>query len=146
MKLASSTDFAFRLLIHVSLQDGKLVTIQEVADAFSLSYHHLTKISQLLIQNGVLEAQRGRGGGIRLAKPADEIHLDEIVLLSEPDPELVNCDGGLAGPCKIVPVCRLRGIFTEARSAFLEVLKRYSLADVIGAPSLQKKLRQLLDQ
>ena len=74
---------------------------------------------------------RGKGGGLRLAKPADRIGLGEVVRHAEPDMALVPCFEPLCGPCPIVPCCGLRGALGEARQAFMAVLDRYSLADLI---------------
>lgn len=144
MKLNSATDFSFRFLIYASVHGDRLVTVAEVAEAYGLSHHHLSKICKMLIKEGILQAKRGRDGGVKLALPADEIRLSRIILIMEPDPALVNCTGGIGGHCKILPACKLKGVLAEARSAFFEVLEKYTLADLVAGPGIAKKLVSLL--
>ncbi len=83
---------------------------------------------------------RGRKGGIRLGKPASKINLGAIVRRTESDLALVPCfDDGDA--CPIGACCALTSVLREALAAFLDVLDRYTLADLM-AP--RKKLADLL--
>ena len=74
----------------------------------------------------------GRGGGLRLALPPGEIVVGAVVRQTEDDLALVECFGG--GACAITAPCRLRRVLGEALAAFLAVLDRYTLADLLGAP------------
>jgi Rrf2 family nitric oxide-sensitive transcriptional repressor len=89
---------------------------------------------------GDIETVRGKGGGLRLARPPEVIHVGEIVRRCEPDLVLVPCFGE-AGLCAIEPDCVLQKAMTGALAAFLRELNRYTLADLI-AP--RRKLAALL--
>ncbi len=143
MKLTSASDFSFRLLIYVGLNHPRMVTVTEVAEAYELSHHHLSKLSKILIKNGLLEAKRGRDGGIRLALAPDQISLGKVVRLIEPAKTLVDCQTGKGGCCKILPACKLVGILAEARSAFFTVMDSYSLADLIADPNTAQSLKEI---
>ncbi|MGE9267505.1 MAG: RrF2 family transcriptional regulator [Verrucomicrobiales bacterium] len=145
MKLAVGSDFAFRLLIYVATYPERLVTVREVAEAYGLSQHHLSKISKLLIKHGLLEAQRGRGGGVRLAKEPEKIRLGDVLNVCEPAPSVIDCKNGVSGPCVILPVCALRGVFGEARLAFYEVMNRYTLHDIAVKKGLRKALAKVFE-
>ena len=110
--------------------DGR-ATIAEVAGAYGISKVHLTKVAHQLGLAGYVGTLRGRGGGLRLAQPAGKIGLGDVVRRTEPDMALVPCFGPVHAPCPIVPACGLRGALHEARQAFLVVLDRYSLADLV---------------
>jgi Rrf2 family nitric oxide-sensitive transcriptional repressor len=88
---------------------------------------------------------RGRGGGIRLARPAAEIGLGAVVRALEPELALVECQAGAF--CAIAGMCKLQNIVDEAAQAMLGVLDKYKLADVAGPHSkgLRRRLG-LLDQ
>ena len=131
MRLTVYTDYALRMLMHLAVKDGGRVTITEVADAYGISKAHLTKVAHQLGVAGYVQTVRGKGGGLRLARPAEEIGLGEVVRHTEPDMALVPCFGPVHGPCPIVPACGLRGALYEARQAFLAVLDRYSLDDLV---------------
>src|SRR5437868_10099586 len=75
MRLTDYTDYSLRALIYVALNPDELVTIQNIAEAFSIPKNHLVKIVQRLGQAGLLHTVRGRMGGVRLGKPAAEINI-----------------------------------------------------------------------
>lgn len=132
MQITHYTDYGIRVLATCTLTRGALVTTQEIAERHGISGNHLVKVVQELSRLGYVEAVRGKGGGIRLARPPDAINLGELVQRLE-GLELVECfEAGNA--CRITPACRLKGILGEALSAFIGVLSRYTLADVVAAP------------
>ena len=81
-------------------------------------------------QAGDVETLRGRGGGLRLARPAAEINIGTVVRRTEPGLALAPCLG--TGACVITPACGLRPVLSEALDAFLGVLDRYTLEDLVG--------------
>jgi Rrf2 family nitric oxide-sensitive transcriptional repressor len=74
------------------------VTISEIAQAHGISHSHLTKVVVELAAHGLLGTTRGRGGGLRLLKPAGEIVVGEVVRLSESDFTMVECFDGATQP------------------------------------------------
>ena len=140
MRITQYTDYALRELLYLGAAPERLATIAEIAERYAISRSHLMKVVNQLVQDGVVVGLRGKGGGIRLAKPASEISLGALVRDLEPDLALVECFGP-ANQCVITGGCRLKGIFNEALSAFLAVLDRYTLADLLAGP---QPLRQLL--
>lgn len=139
MKLTRQTDYSLRVLIFLALQDdGQLVTISQITEHFEIPRNHLVKIVHRLGQMGFVRTVRGKGGGMQLGRAAPMIGIGEVVRDVEPTLEVVNC---LEPRCPLVPVCFLKGVLGEARDAFLEVLDRYTLADLVRNPhSLQTLL------
>ena len=135
MRLTVYTDYSLRMLIYLASKEDGLATIAEVARSYSISEHHLTKVAHQLGRAGYISTLRGKGGGLRLARPAGEIRLGAVVRHTEPDMALVPCFGSAeapaGAPCPIVPVCGLRGVLAEALQAFMAVLDRYTLADLV---------------
>jgi Rrf2 family transcriptional regulator, nitric oxide-sensitive transcriptional repressor len=143
VRLTVYTDYSLRLLMYLAVKgDNRLATIGEVADAHGIAKNHLTKVAHRLGLAGYIETMRGKGGGLRLARPAERIGLGEVVRHTEPDMALVPCFDPLCAPCPIIPACGLRGALYEARRAFLAVLDRYSLADLV---TRRAELGRLLD-
>jgi Rrf2 family nitric oxide-sensitive transcriptional repressor len=130
MRLTAFTDYALRTLIYVALRPDRLVTIAEVATAYQISSNHLMKVVQHLAQTGDVVTLRGQRGGLRLARPADQINIGTVVRQSEPDMELVSCFG-TDMCCPIQSACLVADVFEEALQAFLTVLDRYTLADLM---------------
>ncbi len=142
MRLSSYSDYSFRVLMQAALRSPERITVEEVADAFGISRHHLVKIVYDLGRKGYLQTHRGMGGGFTLALPPEDIRLGEIVRFGEKSDKVIVCEDRRDHPCRIVPACRLKGILDEAATAFFEVLDGYSLADLIQRPA---KLRSLLE-
>jgi Rrf2 family nitric oxide-sensitive transcriptional repressor len=94
------------------------------------------KIANKLAHAGLIEAVRGRGGGIRLGRAAEDINLAEIVALTEPRCAMVDC-----GSCRLTRRCRLPAVLDRAAAAFRAVLGTSSLADIIGAPPARQPAR-----
>jgi Rrf2 family nitric oxide-sensitive transcriptional repressor len=136
MKLTRYSDYALRVMIHLGLHDGSLVLISDIAQAYEISHNHLMKVVQDLGSAGYVATVRGRSGGIRLARPAREINVGQLVRHTEKDLELVDC-----ASCSIGSACTLRGILAEAKRAFFQALDRYSIADLLRRPA---QLRELL--
>src|ERR1043166_6845649 len=83
MRLTMHTDFALRLMMLLALEPDDLHTIEEIARRYGISRNHLMKVTQTLTQAGFIESQRGRKGGIRLAKEARAINLGQVVRATE---------------------------------------------------------------
>jgi Rrf2 family transcriptional regulator, nitric oxide-sensitive transcriptional repressor len=129
MRLSGYTDYALRILIYLAVQPDRLPTIGEIADHYAISKNHLTKVAHQLGVAGYIETVRGRGGGLRLGKPAEEIGVGEVVRFAEQDLAIVECMG-TENECRLTPSCALKGVLGEALQAFLAVLDEYSLADI----------------
>ena len=124
MRLTLHTDYAFRVLILATRDPKEKLLIGEVAEQLSISRNHLMKVVHQLALSGFLETMRGRSGGFRLARAAEEIKLGDIVRVTEPNLRPVDCTG-----CLLLPACGLPSIFRRAMIAFLSVLDDHTLAD-----------------
>lgn len=135
MRLTRHTDYALRVLMYVGASPTGAATIAEVADRYGISRNHLMKIVHGLGRAGILRTVRGRAGGVHLARPAGAIRIGDVVRITEEDLAVVECFEGGPSHCPIVAGCRLAGILDEALRAFLAVLDRYTLADLLARPS-----------
>jgi Rrf2 family nitric oxide-sensitive transcriptional repressor len=131
VRLTVYTDYALRLLMYLAVKDNGLATIQEVAASYDISKNHLMKVAHQLGQAGYVGTVRGRGGGLRLARPVESINLGDVVRRTEPDMAVVACLNPVDAPCAIKSCCVLRRALAKAGAAFLEVLDGYSLADLV---------------
>jgi Rrf2 family nitric oxide-sensitive transcriptional repressor len=133
MRLTTYSDYALRVLMYLALRSDGLSTIAEIAGSYKISEAHLMKVVHQLGVAGYIETVRGRGGGLRLAKPAETIGLAEVIRTTEPDMAIVSCLKPLNAPCMINPSCVLKRALERAQLAFMEVLEGYTLAD-LAAP------------
>ncbi len=132
MRLNVQTDYALRLLMHLAVNRGKLVTIAEVSERYAISRNHLMKVAHALGREGFVETVRGRAGGLRLAKPAQEIKVGDVVRRMEGDFAIVECFQNGKGECLVTPACKLKGVLHEALGAFLATLDDYSIQNLVA--------------
>ena len=142
MRLTAYTDYSLRVLIRLALRPRSLATIAEIARVYDISEHHLMKVVHQLGVAGYIETVRGRGGGLRLAKPPADINVGNVVRRMEPDFGLVACFRG-SEYCTIESACHLAEALRAALNAFLQVLDRYTLADLIKKPAQLSVLLQI---
>jgi Rrf2 family nitric oxide-sensitive transcriptional repressor len=140
MRLNLFTDYAYRLLMHVAVSEPDLLTIAQAAKAYGISRNHLTKIANELVRGGYLEAVRGRNGGLRLAKEAKDINIGDVFRFCESGAPLVECFDQATNKCVITPACTLKHILSEANNAFLDVLAKTTLADLVVRKSELQKI------
>jgi Rrf2 family transcriptional regulator, nitric oxide-sensitive transcriptional repressor len=131
MRLTVYSDYALRVLMFLALKEDRLATIAEIAESYDISRNHLMKVAHQLGVAGYVETVRGRGGGLRLAKPVEAIGLGEVIRYTEPDMAIVSCFEPIEAPCAIRPCCVLRRALKKARDAFVAVLDDYTLGDLI---------------
>ena len=140
MRLTHQTDYGLRMLMQLAVNPDSLVTISEVSDRYNISKNHLMKVAQILVQEGVVESVRGRNGGLKLARPAQDVNVGTITRAMESSSILVECFPGGRGMCLISPACRLKGILANALEAFYAVLDEVTLFDLVTSNESLKGL------
>jgi Rrf2 family nitric oxide-sensitive transcriptional repressor len=140
MRLTVFSDYTLRVLMYLALDRTRLATIPEIASAYGISENHLMKVVHQLARAGVVESVRGKGGGIRLARAAEEIRLGDIVRASEGDAPIVECLSGDPQACRITSSCRLKGILVNAFEALYDSLDEHTLADLVAKPRVLKQV------
>ena len=142
MKLSLFSDYSLRVLMYAAVKE-EAFQLNEVAEAYGISRHHLAKVAQRLAGLGDLITARGRGGGVRLAKPADQIRIGRLVRQTEDQPAIVECFDAKTNTCMIGGSCRLKGALAEAMNAFYESLDRFTLESLVAGP-LRGRLAKML--
>jgi Rrf2 family nitric oxide-sensitive transcriptional repressor len=132
MRMAEYTDYTLRVLMYCAAHPGRLVTIAELAEAHGLSKNHLMKVVNDLARQGLLATARGRGGGVRLLRGADEIRIGDVVRAAETDFRLAECFDAERNTCGLSSRCRLRRLLGTALAAYFEILDGATLADLAG--------------
>jgi Rrf2 family transcriptional regulator, nitric oxide-sensitive transcriptional repressor len=128
--LTLHADYSLRVLLYLAARPERLVSTQEVSEAYGISKNHLVRVVQSLGKSGFVDVRPGRSGGITLARAPAEISLGKVFRATEPDFHLAECFNKEKNTCPIAPACGLKGVLYEAREAFLGVLDKYTLADL----------------
>ena len=139
MQLTKWTDYSLRVLMHCAAHEGRgaAVTIGEIEQAHGISHSHLTKVVMSLAAMGYLETRRGRGGGLRLLRPAADTFVGEVVRRTETNFHVLECFDASTNTCRLAGDCRLECVLHDATARFLEALDGISLAD-LATPALKR--------
>jgi Rrf2 family transcriptional regulator, nitric oxide-sensitive transcriptional repressor len=129
--LTLHTDYALRVLMYVGMKGSTLSTIPEIVGRFDISKGHVMKVVHRLGQLGYLETIRGKAGGIRLARKANQIKVGAVIRDMEQELGVLGCLQGGSKYCRIETCCVLRSALRDATNAFLATLDRYTIADLI---------------
>lgn len=144
MQLTRFTDYCIRSLILVSTRPPEhLTTITEIAETYQLSRNHVVKVVHRLGQLGYLHTQRGKHGGVRLAREADSIKMGELIRAVEPRHALIDCS---APHCCLAHQCKMKSILNRAVRLFYNELDQYTLADIIREPDEVFELLNVSDE
>lgn len=107
--ITREADYAIRAVLYLSTQtDGRLVATSELADEMLVPYRFLRRIVQKLVDGGLVEAQRGKGGGVRLTRASREISLLDVLQTVDPKALCINLCLDDRTACERSPFCSVR--------------------------------------
>ena len=145
MRLTAHTDYALRVLIYAAVAPQGLCQIEEISSAYAISKNHLMKVVRGLAEKGFLITVRGRGGGLKLARPPREIVVGDVVRAMEDDFAQAECFRPAKNSCVITPACGLKGVLDRAVQAYLAALDKVTLADISKRNTALAELLSLTD-
>src|SRR5262249_13228552 len=132
MQLTLHADYAFRVLLYLGSQPaGRVVSTQEISRSYRISRNHLVRVVQTLSEHGYVAVTPGRSGGVALAREPNQIRLGDVMRSAETNLRVVECFDPEINTCPIIAVCQLKPVLSEALNAFLGVLDRYTLGDLL---------------
>jgi len=129
LKLSKKTDYAIILLTHLGEEEVP-VSAQKVATHYKLPYPMVANILKQLVSSGLIESIRGKHGGYVLAKPADEINLAEIIMVTDSPFNLVECVHD-EDNCKVHQFCPTRGPLLALHHKIQQFVEETTLAAII---------------
>ena len=138
MKITAQEEYGLRCLLRLAKAETGSATLPEVAAAEGLSVPYVAKLMAVLRHAGILESVRGRSGGYRLARPAEEIGLGSLLLtLGEPlfdEVDYCQKHAGTEAPngvCMNHSTCTLKSLWQTLEHWMRHVLDQITLADLI---------------
>jgi Rrf2 family nitric oxide-sensitive transcriptional repressor len=134
MRLTKSTSHAIRILIDCARAHNQLIKVAELSERLEITQQNVFKIVNFLARAGLIEAMRGRNGGVRLARPADEIRIGDVVRATEVTHVAIDEDAVLGGREHGHGVNR---VLDDALEAFIDVLDRHSIADMARSQAFE---------
>ncbi|WP_136634524.1 RrF2 family transcriptional regulator [Pseudooceanicola onchidii] len=131
MRLTKRSNIAMRVLMYCGVNRHSLVTKSEIAESCNTSENHLAQVINRLAQLGFLHTQRGRNGGMRLARDMEEISVGEVLRATEATVPITECFDASENTCPLVRGCRLRDVIARATEAFYASMDDVTLADLV---------------
>ena len=131
MRLTKRSNISMRVLMYCGVNNTTLVTKSEIAEACNTSENHLAQVINRLAQLGFLHTQRGRNGGMRLARDMSEISVGDVLRATEATVPITECFDESENTCPLVDACRLRDVIAKATEAFYASMDQVTLADLV---------------
>ena len=153
MKLPESTEWVLHATASLAqLDPGSAASAAQLAEHYGLPAAYLAKQLQALVRAGVLTAVTGPRGGFRLARPADQITMLQVVEAVDGGSPFYTCNeirqrGRAASPpeqCR--EACGLAATMAAAEGAWRQSLRTVTIADVVASlpPGVPERTRALL--
>jgi len=132
MKLTTYTDFGLRVLMYLAcLPPEEKSSVADIANRYQVSRNHMVKVVSQLVALGYLHSQRGKNGGITLAKSPKKINIGKVIRELEHNLNGIDCN---SPGCRLIPGCQLIPALRVGMEAFLTAMEAYTLADLVGQP------------
>lgn len=126
--LSSACQYGLRAAIYLArASEGGFVPVREISSALHVSHTFLAKILQQLVSENILESLRGPSGGVKLARPASKLVLNDIVIAIDGTKVFDSCALGLPGCGEQAP-CPMHEAWSAIRTGFCTMLETTTLA------------------
>jgi len=139
MQLTLYTDYSLRVLLYLGKHPGERATITQISDHYGISRNHLVKVVHNLSQIELIHTIRGKSGGMLLAHDPKDINIADVVQHIEPNMDILECFNDASNTCPITEACGLKGVLFQAKKSFMDVLRSYTLADLLPTTSALSK-------
>ncbi|MCK6439256.1 MAG: Rrf2 family transcriptional regulator [Planctomycetes bacterium] len=134
MLFSQASEYGLRATVELARSSpGEWLLTADLAARLSVPTHYLAKVLQTLARRGILESQRGRQGGFRLAKAAKDISAWDVIVELEDVRRLDSCVMGETVCCDEQP-CPLHQVWKNIRSLLVHTLQMMSLQDLAQFP------------
>lgn len=134
MRLSKRSEYGIRAMLKLANRSqNELVNLKEIADEENIPIKFLEQIFLSLKNTGLLHSKSGRGGGYYLGKPANQIHVGQIVRILDGPLAPINCVSETAYEscdCPDEDKCGLRLAMLNVRNAIAGILDNTTLADI----------------
>lgn len=133
MLISQTAEYALRAVVHLAAHADRPQTGRQIAQGTRVPLGYLSKVLQSLGRAGFVNAQRGRGGGFVLTRPASEISVLQVINAVDPFQRIRTCPLGLEAHGS--KLCRLHRKLDDAFAAIELSFSEATFADLLGAPA-----------
>ena len=129
MRLYKSSEYAIRCLVSMAHSGGGVHSVKSLSDNLGIPYKFLGRLMSLLGSQGVVESVQGKGGGYRIVRPLNEIHLSEVIDIVEGMESYERCILGF-DKCDDKNPCPMHEFWTGHKDGILHMLTETTLAQL----------------
>lgn len=131
MYISKFTDYSFRCLIHLAINNERLCTVDELSKSLNISENHIKKIVHNLAKGNFINSIKGRSGGITLGSTPENINIADVLIYCKEIDAVIECYKNENSCSNLKKSCKLKKIIDNSMSEFINELKKYTLADII---------------
>lgn len=138
MKISAQEEYGLRCLVQLAnLPKDETLTLPQIAEREGISVANTGKLMWLLNKAGFVQSTRGTKGGYFLARPANEISLNQVIKVLEEDEIDKHCDNykGVLDSCVHKGDCGIRSVIVGLHDVVEHALSQVTLAQLIGSES-----------
>ncbi|HEY0099866.1 MAG TPA: Rrf2 family transcriptional regulator [Pyrinomonadaceae bacterium] len=138
MKVSAQEEYGLRCLLQLAtLGEGEYMTLTQMAEREGISVANAGKLLWILSKAGLVNSIRGTKGGYRLARPASDIHLDEIIKVLDEDVLASHCNSytGILDACVHTGNCGIRPVIVGLHDIVQKAMASITLAQLLGTES-----------
>lgn len=133
MKITTQGEYGLRCVLNIAKGRGEPVTIEEICKTERLSSDYVEQLLMRLRRGGIVESQRGPGGGYLLGRPPERIKVKDVILVLEKNPFETICRKFARNKmrCESISSCKIKEVWSKLSKAVELTLSKVSIADLI---------------
>lgn len=139
LQFTKRTEYALIALVHIAKRGGEFVSVREIGERYPLPKRLLAEVLKLLQHAGLVHSQLGATGGYRLARPASQLTLGQVVAAIEGAPALTSCSNPSethSDGCEVEPFCPIRSPLQGLRQGIWALMQATTLQTLTEAAPL----------
>ena len=136
MKLSAQEEYGLRCLLQLARAQttAESLTLSQIAGQEGISSANAGKLMWILTKAGLVQSTRGTKGGYVLARPANEIRLNQVIRVLEGEPAESHCKSyaGVLDACIHTGDCGIRPVIVELHQIVDNALAEITLSQLLG--------------
>jgi len=136
MKLSAQEEYGLRCLLQLARAQTtkESLTLSQIAGQEGISSANAGKLMWILTKAGLVQSTRGTKGGYVLARPANEIRLNQVIRVLEGEPAESHCKSyaGVLDACIHTGDCGIRPVIVELHQIVDNALAEITLSQLLG--------------
>jgi Rrf2 family iron-sulfur cluster assembly transcriptional regulator len=136
MKISAQEEYGLRCLLQLARADavGESLTLSQISGREGISVANAGKLMWILTKAGLVQSQRGTKGGYHLARPAGDIHLNEVIRVLDGERVDSHCKSysGVLEACVHTDDCGIRPVILELHQIVADALSGITLSQLLG--------------